>query len=130
METVSKKRGRPEAIDPGWVKFVAGLHPELTSQRQIMAKCYECRAVGALNVDRVAIEGVSAIFDPNANVYRATVLEQLGRLKVENDWHDDDVRHIARIINQRFIETPELTARQAVAILKQARAACKREGQR
>ncbi len=127
METVSKKRGRPEAFDRGWVKVVRGLHPEIKTARGISAKCYECNAVRALHIDGVAVTGVSAIFDPITNVYRATVLEQLGRLKVENDWTDGGVLHIARTINQRFIDDPELTTRQAVAILKQARAVCKQE---
>lgn len=84
METVSKKRGRPEVFVAGWVKLIRGLHPEIKTARGISAKCYECQAVGALKVDGVVVDGVSAIFSAT-NTYQATVLEQLGRLQLYGD---------------------------------------------
>jgi len=128
METVSKKRGRPTIVDPARVRAVTFVFPGITTYRQRMAKWYEIGAVSALVVDHKAIGGIAEIFDLGRNTYRAGVLEQLGRLKFETDMDDADIRHIARLIAERFRNEPDLTTRQAVSILRQARRACREDG--
>ena len=120
-ETVSKKRGRPEVFDRNFVKAIAGLYPDLT-HRQVMAKCYETKAVGAIE----EASGVEKLFNMHGKPYMATALEQLGRLAVENDWEPAELLEIARIINRRIAQE-SLTARQAVALLKIVRFDCKQK---
>ncbi len=118
METVSKKRGRPEKFDPGWVKTIHGIYPELTSRRQVVAKCYESAALKSLKVaNGVLAEGVANIVT-TTRTYKATILEHLGRLKIDTEVNDPDILTTARWLSARFDDDPQFTARKAVALLR------------
>ena len=126
METVSKKRGRPPAFDPKYMAALRLIHPHLRSDRQLIAKAYEVRAFGRLCNGGVVIEGVEEIVDLAISRHRSTILEHLGRLAIEGDFTGDETRDIARIINGHIADD-KLTVRQAVALLKMARAAIKED---
>lgn len=112
--TVSKKRGRPEAFDPVWVKSMASMFPELRSKRQVIAKCYETRAFGVIE----DAGGVAAILDRATNTYHATILEQLGRFKVDGLVSNDELIAAARWVSFRLQSEPTFTIRQAVALIR------------
>lgn len=121
METVSKKRGRPPKFDPEWVSFLRSLYPDLTTERQLIAKCYEITALGALKVsDGVLADGVANIVT-TTSTYKATILEQLGRLKDETEIDDADILAAARWLSSRFDADPEFTVRKAVVLLRELR---------
>ncbi len=113
-ETVSKKRGRPEAFDPLWVRSMANMFPELRSKRQVIAKCYETRAFGVLE----GVDGVAAILDRATNTYHATILEQLGRLSVDGIVSDEEVIAAARWVSSMLQSEPTFMVRQAVALIR------------
>lgn len=120
-ETVSKRRrGRPAIFDREYVALIRSTHPGLTSERQIIAKCFEIEAVRCLCTDGAIVEGAAGVFTA-AGVYRATVLEQLGRLAVGLHLAPDDIRNAARWLSSRFEADPTFTARRAVALLRELR---------
>jgi hypothetical protein len=121
-ETVSKKRGRPEVFGAEGMSMVRMLYPELRSKRQQVAKGYELLAVGSLRRDNETVDGVDRIFNTADNTYRATVLEQLGRFKIETDCDDELIIEIARLLNTLFADDPMMTTREAVTRLRRARA--------
>lgn len=123
-ETVSEKRGRPTVFDPEYVRGIGRMYPEITSQRGLIAKCYEIDAVSSLtNGGNGWIEGVSRIVGDK--IYSSTILEQLGRLKNETDCGDAVIVRFAREVNQLFIDDASMTVRRAVQILRVLRAQCR-----
>jgi hypothetical protein len=123
-ETVSKRRGRPTAFDPSYLALLRPLYPDVRSERQLAAKAYEIEAVSAITKDGAAVDGVSSVFTVTG-IYRATILEQLGRLKAENGWADEDTIHLARLANDRLEDGRSV--REVVALLKLARRACRQQ---
>lgn len=126
METVSKKRGRPPAFDPKYISMLRPIYPHLRSDRQLIAKAYEVRGFAPLHNEGVVIEGVEQIVDLAISRHRSTILEHLGRLAIEGGFTADETCDIARIVNRRMADDG-LTVRQAVALLKMARAAIKED---
>ncbi len=112
-ETVSIKRGRPTVFAPSFMSVVGGLFPELRSKRQIVAKCYEVEAIDILQ----DTEGVDAIFN-KTDTYHATILEQLGRLKLDGIVSDDEIQNAAVWLSNKLKCDNQFTTRQAVKLLR------------
>src|SRR5690606_3208938 len=101
METVSeKKRGRPSVFDREELANYKSLFPDITTHRGLVAKAYEIEAVGALTIEGTAetVPGVERIF--GSKIYKATILEHLGRYRIESDCPVEAVQQLARQCNQ------------------------------
>ncbi len=123
METVSEnRRGRPARFDPAWVRMVKALHADIKTDRGIIGKCYECQAMRALQSDNGGlVQGIDGIVRTDSSVYRATVLEHLGRLKMESGVDDADIRAAAQWLSSRLNTVPAFTTRKAVELLRALR---------
>jgi hypothetical protein len=125
-ETVSEKPklGRPERFNAEWLAFLCGLYPDIKTRRGILAKAYECTAVGCLHKDHVPVEGIERIF--SGDTYAATILEQLGRLKCETNCPGEVIVRFARDLNAELVKDPAMTVRDAVETMQIVRAECRR----
>lgn len=112
-EASKKRRGRPRAFTPQWLKILRDMFPDITTERGMQERAYQLQAHTVLKSDPtcrwlIDEEGISA---GKPNSYRPSILAALGRIEDE-----DDMRAIAR----RICELKPNT-KAAAAIVRQYR---------
>lgn len=109
---INKKVGRPRKINNEYFKMLRTLYPDIKTRRGILNKYYETVALQVIG----KMKDTTFIIDESKQVFKASILSEIGRLE-----NEEDIKIVARYICNRA-KKEKKTIHQWVNIIRFIRA--------